>query len=171
MAIPTLPPCIDGVSPKGNLLSSDTSGKLRNVAWSDYYTHPQALPRFGLNAEGTHERAAERIAADKGISTGYNQGRTGHSKPTIADHHKALWHLCRGVKTVGHCPHRPNRPIPNYITTRLLVHHGRHPSRCKLHLLQINEEPNRRQNDHGLPKNGQQDEALGTRAKTSPFGQ
>jgi hypothetical protein len=35
----------------------------------------------------------------------------------------------------------------------------------------MNEEPNQMQNDHGLPKNGQQDKALGTRVKTSSFGQ
>ena len=146
-------------------------GKLRNVARFDYYTHPQALPRFGQNTEGTHERAAERSAVDKGIGTGYNQGRTGHSKPTPANHHKALQHLCRGIRTVRHRPHRSNRPIPNYVTTRLLVHHGRHPSRHKLHFLQINEELNQRQYDHSLPKNGRQDEALCIWAKTSPLGQ
>ena len=41
----------------------------------------------------------------------------------------------------------------------------------KLHLLQNNKKPNQRQNDHGIPKDGQQDEALGTWVKTSPFGQ
>jgi hypothetical protein len=51
------------------------------------------------------------------------------------------------------------------------VHHGGHPSGCKLYLLQINEEQNQGQDDHGLPKNGQQDEALGTRVKTSSIGQ
>jgi hypothetical protein len=39
------------------------------------------------------------------------------------------------------------------------------------HLLQINEEPNQRQNDHSLPKTGRQDKALGYRVKTPPFGQ
>jgi hypothetical protein len=92
----------------------------------------QALPWFGQNAEGTHEKAAERSAVDKGISIGNNQGRTGNSKPTTADHQKALWHLCRGVQTVGHCPHRPNQHIPNHVTTRLLVHNGGHPSGHKL---------------------------------------
>jgi hypothetical protein len=50
---------------------------------------------------------------------------------------------------------------------RLLVHHGVHPSECKLHLLQINEEQNQGRDDHCLPKNGQQDEALNTWVKTS----
>jgi hypothetical protein len=35
-----------------------------------------------------------------------------------------------------------------------LVHHGGHPSGCKLYHLQINEEQNQGQDDHGLPKNG-----------------
>ncbi len=102
---------------------------------------------------------------NKGICTGYDQGRTWQNKPTTANHHKAIQHLCHGMRTVGHRPHRSNRPIPYYVTTRLLVHHGRYPSRCKLHLLQINEEPNQRQNDHGLPNSGRQDETLGTWAK------
>jgi hypothetical protein len=152
MAIPTLALHIGGVSPKGNFLNSSMGGKLHNVARSDYYTHPQALPQFGRNTERTHERSAGRSVANKGIGTGYDQGRTGHSKPTTADHQKALQHLCCSVQTVGHRPHRLNRHIPSYVTTRLLVHHGRHPSRHKLHLLRINEEPNQRQNDHGLPK-------------------
>jgi hypothetical protein len=88
----------------------------------------------------------------KGIHIGNDQGRTGNSKPTSANNQKVLQDLRRGVRTVGHRPHRPNRHIPNHVTTRLLVHNGGHPSRCKLHLLQINKEPNQRQNDHGLPK-------------------
>jgi hypothetical protein len=34
-----------------------------------------------------------------------------------------------------------------------------------------NEEPNQRQDDHGLLKNGQQDEVLDTWVKTSPLQQ
>ncbi len=115
--------------------------------------------------EGTRERAVERSAVDKDCSTGNNQSRTGNRTPTSADHKKALRHLPRGVWTVGHCPHKPNRCIPNHNTTRLSVHNGGHTSGRKLHLLQINEEPNQRQDDHGLPKNGQQDEAFGTQVK------
>ncbi len=59
----------------------------------------------------------------------------------------------------------------NHIATRPSVHHGGHPSGCKLYLLQIIEEQNQGQDDHGQPKNLQQDEALGTWVKTSPFGQ
>ncbi len=119
LAIPTLPPRIGGISTEGNFLSSGTGGKLRNVARTDYHTHPQTLPRFGWNAEGTHERAAERSTVDKGISTGNNQGRTRNSKPTSANNHKALQHLCPGVQTIRHHPHRPNQRIPNHVTTRL----------------------------------------------------
>jgi hypothetical protein len=144
--------------------------EITQLTRSDYHPLHQALPRFGQNAEGAHERAAERSVVDKGSGTGCNQGRTRHSKPTSADHQKALRHLCCGVQTVGHHPHRPNRPTPNYLAMMLLVHHGGHPSGCKLHLLQVNKEPNR-QNDHSLSKIGQQDEALSTWAKTSPFGQ
>jgi hypothetical protein len=114
---------------------------------------------------------AERSAVDKGISTSSNQGRTKNSKPTSANNQKALQHLCRGVQTVGHHPHRPNRHVPNHITTKLSLHNGGHPSGQKLHPLQTNEEPNQRQNDHGLPKDVQQDEALSKRVKPSPFGQ
>ncbi len=170
-AIPTLPPRISGVSPKGNLLSSSQGGKLCNMARPDYHTHPQALPRLEQNAEGTHERAVERSAANKDYSTSNNQSRTRNSKFTSTNHQKALRHLHCGVQTVGHHPHRPYQRIPNHITMRLLVHNGGHPSGCKLYLLQINEKPNWRQDDLGLPKNGQQDEALGTWVKTSPFGQ
>jgi hypothetical protein len=60
------------------------------VARSDYHPHPQALPGFGQNAEGSHERAAERSAVNEGISTGNDQGRTRHRKPTTADHQKTL---------------------------------------------------------------------------------
>jgi hypothetical protein len=55
---------------------------------------------------------------------------------------KALRHLHRGVQTLRHCPYGPNRRVPDHIATRLLVHHGGHPSGCKLYLLQINEEQN-----------------------------
>jgi hypothetical protein len=88
--------------------------------------------------------------------------------PTIKKHYDIFVVLYELLDTI-HTDQ--NWHIPNYVATRLLVHHGGHPSGRKLHLLQINEEPNQRQNDHGIPKDGQQDEALGTWVKTSLFGQ
>jgi hypothetical protein len=73
--------------------------------------------------------------------------------PTIKKHYDifvVVYELLETIQT-------PKWRIPNRITMRLLVHHGEHPSGCKLHLLQINEEPNQKQNDHGIPKNGQHD--------------
>jgi hypothetical protein len=54
---------------------------------------------------------AERSVVNEGISTGNNQGRTRNSKPTSANNKKALRHLCCGVQTVRHPPHRPNGRI------------------------------------------------------------
>jgi hypothetical protein len=120
--------------------------------------------------KGTYEMAVERNAVNESYSTSNNQSRTGNSKPTSTNHQKALPHLCCGVQTFGHSPHSPNWHVPNHVIMRLLVHHGGHPSGLKLYLLQIYEEPNQRGDDHGLPKNGRQDEAHGTQVKTSLVG-
>ncbi len=129
-----------GFPPKETFLAAVRAGNY--ATWHGLTTTLifKHFPTLDKNAEGIHERAAEGSAVDKGISTGNNQGRTGNSKPTSANNQKALQHLRHGVQTVGHHPHRPNRWIPNHITTKLLVHHGGHSSGCKLHLLQINEE-------------------------------
>jgi hypothetical protein len=141
------------------------------VARSDYHPHPQALPQFRQSAEGTHERAAERSAVDEVISTGNDQGRTRHRKPTTADHQKALQNLrLYELLDTVHTDQTGVFLITSQQNYQYIMVGG-HPSGCKLHLLQINEEPNQRQNDYGLPKNGRQDEALGTWVKAPPFGQ
>jgi hypothetical protein len=72
------------------LVMTFTSSSMCEAMLSNYHPHPQALPQFGQNAEGTHERAAEKSAVNKGTSTSNDQGRTGHSKPTHTDHQNAL---------------------------------------------------------------------------------
>ncbi len=57
---------------KGYVFVCGLGGKLLNVAQPDNNPNSLALPQFGQNSEGIHERAAERSAFDKSNSTGNN---------------------------------------------------------------------------------------------------
>ncbi len=87
--------------------------------------------------------------------------------PAIKKHYHIFIVVYKLLNTV----HTDQTGQSDHLTMRLLVHHSGHPSGCKLYLLQINKEHNWWRDDHCLPKNGQQDEALSTRVESSLIGQ